>query len=1026
MNISELCLRRPVLAAVMSILIVILGIAGLTRAPIRELPDIDTAEVTVSVQYVGAGPAVVDSEIITVIEGAVASVPGIDSIESEAELGSSRSVITFDPGRDIDQAAADVRAAVQSVAPDLPELAEEPEVEKNDSEGDPIVRLTMTSTTLSPPALTDYADRYVTDRIETVDGVASVDIYGERAYAMRVWLDTDAMAARGITTDEIAAALENNNIELPAGEIETDTRTFLLRTQTRLSTPEEFAELVVTQQGDTPIRLGDVAEVQLGVEDDDSSFRIDGETAIGLGVLRQSRANTLQISMEVAALVEEIGDDLPAGTSIRVTSDDAIFIRNSIAEVLKTLGIAVAIVVAVIYVFLASLRATIIPAVTIPIALLGACAGIAFVGFSINILTLFALILAIGLVVDDAIVVLENIERRIEDGEPPQEAAREGAKQVFFAVIATSATLIAVFVPLSFLQGEIGRLFTEFGITLALAVIVSTFVALSLCPVLASRLLKHADQGPSRFRRIVFGATDKLSKGYRRLLVRALGAPAFVLGVAALLSGASYSLWTNLPSELTPEEDRGVFFVSVDAPAGSNLGFTDRAVSEVEEILAPYVEDGEIENVVALVGRYGEVGSAFVVASLAPWGERDLRPDEIISEIRPALSAITLADIRPFAPSGLGAGGGSTPLEVIVNAPSFEQAAEWSEDLEEMLRDDPSVTDVRRDYEVNTPGYDIRVNRDRARELGIDARTISATVQTIFASAEVTEFIDRDRQYPVLLQARERARATPDDLRGVNIRTEGGTLVPLDGLIEVERRASVRAFNRYDRQPSVEVSGGLAEGVDLATAIQAVENAADQLPPGLSIAYSGQAESFQETSGGLIFTFGIALLVVFLVLAAQFESFIQPIAILLSVPLALTGALLTIFFTGQAINVYSQVGMVMLIGLMAKNGILIVEFANQLRAEGKTVRDAAIEASTVRLRPILMTVLSTVLGAVPLVLSSGAGAESRISIGLVIIGGFLAASILNLFLTPVLYTLLQRDATEPAPDASGTEAAPAE
>ena len=1006
--LPDLSLRRPVLASVVSILIVILGIAGLSRMPIRELPDVDAAEVTVSVAYVGAGPAVVDAEVTTVIEGAISTVAGVDSFTTEAELGGSRTVITFEPNRDIDQATADVRAAVQSVAPDLPEPAEEPKVEKNDTEGDPIIRLTLVSDVLSARELTDYAERFITARLETISGVAAAQLSGERLYAMRVWLDPSAMASRSVTVDDIASALEANNIELPAGQIETGSRNFLLRTETRLASVEAFENLIVAQREGFPIRLGSLARIELGVESDDTVFRSNGKTAIGLGILRQSSANTLAISGEVERFVEEIADELPAGTTIQITSDDADFIRNSIVEVLTTLAIAVAVVVSVIFVFLASARSTLVPAVTIPIALLGACAGIALAGFSINILTLFALILAIGLVVDDAIVVLENIERRLEEGEVPREAASKGAREVFFAVVSTSATLIAVFLPLSFLEGEIGRLFTEFGITLAIAVAVSTFVALTLCPVLAAKVLRKREK-PNPLARLVTAITRRLSNGYRRLLIACLKAPLVILALAALFSGMSWTFYQKLPSELTPEEDRGVFFVSVDGPAGAGLGFTDVVVQRIEGLIGPYREDGTVEDVISIVGQYGETGRAFVVAVMAPWSERSMRPDEILSELRPDLSAITLANVRAFAPSGLDAGGGGTPLEAVVTAPSFELAASYSEALENRLRETPGIIDVERDYEVNTPGFDIEVDRERARQIGIEARTVADTVRTFFASAEVTEYIERDRRYPVILQAPDDQRRDVSDLTGLYVRKSGGSLVPLDGLVEVTRRASVRAFNRYDRQPSVEISAGLADGTDLASAIAATEAIADELPSQMGLSWTGQAKQFQETSGGVLVTFGLSLLIVYLVLAAQFESFVQPIVILLSVPLAVAGALATLFALGEAINIYSQVGMVMLIGLMAKNGILIVEFANQLRAEGRSVREAVTEASVVRLRPILMTVLSTVLGAVPLVLSTGAGAESRFAIGLVIIGGYLIASILTLFLTPILYDLFQAD-----------------
>ncbi|SEQ07455.1 multidrug efflux pump [Loktanella sp. DSM 29012] len=1019
MTLPDLCIRRPVLATVMSILIVIAGIAGLQSMAVRELPDTSTAQVTVSVNYTGAGPAVVDSELASVIEGAISSVAGIERISTSSELGGLRTVITFRQGRDVDQAASDVRAAVQAVSGDLPEEADEPQVAKNDSQGDPVVWMTMTSDTLSAPELTDYADRFVTDRFETLPGVAAVQIYGDRPYAMRVWLDPDRMAARGVTANEIASALRANNLELPAGQIESTARTYLLRTQTRLSSVAEFEGLVVTTTDMGRVTLGDVANVEIGTESDDSQFRANGVTAIGLGVQRQSSANTLTISDAVGAEVDAIQGDLPAGTTLTITSDDADFIENSIVQVLSTLAISVAIVVAVIFAFLTSVRATVIPAVTIPIALLGACAGIAIAGFSINILTLFALILAIGLVVDDAIVVLENIERRIEEGDDPKEAARNGANEVFFAVVSTSAVLIAVFVPLSFLPGEIGQLFSEFGITLAIAVAVSTFVALSLCPVMASLLLKPG-QGEGRFARLVKRITDAMASGYRSLLTRAIGAPILVLGIAAALTGMSWTLYQTLPSQLTPEEDRGVFLVSIQAPAGSALALTDDAVRQVETLLAPYRDDGVIENTIAIVGQYNETGRAFMVAVMAPWGEREMGPRDVLAELRPKFAQITRANVRAFAPSGLGGGGGSG-LDLIVTAPSFDAAADYSAQLAQKLRDNPDITSVRRAYEVNTPGYDIAVNRDMAREIGVDAQAISDAVRTFFASAEVTEFISRDRQYPVILQAPDDRRADARDLRGVNVRSDSGALVPLDGLVTLERRASVAAFNRLDRQPSVEITASLADGVDLGSAIATVERLAAELPPQMQIAYSGQAESFQDTSGGIALTFALALTIVFLVLAAQFESFIQPIIILLSVPLAVAGALLTLLALGQAVNIYTQVGMVMLIGLMAKNGILIVEFANQLRERGQSVRDAAIEASVTRLRPIVMTVLSTVLGAVPLVLSSGAGAESRLSIGLVIIGGFLGASILTLFLTPVLYDLLQRDPETAADDASGGE-----
>jgi multidrug efflux pump len=1012
MTLSDLSLRRPVLAAVASILIVVFGIAAILRLPVRELPDVDTAEVTVSVDYIGASPPVIDAEIATVIEGAISSVSGVETISTESELDGFRSVITFDPGRDIDSAANDVRAAVQRVAAELPEQADPPVVEKNDTEGEPVVRLNLTSDRLSPSALTDYAERYIRDRLERLPGVAQVQFYGERLYAMRVRLDPRAMAARSVTVEDVAEALRGNNLRLPAGAVETASRTLQLRTETRLETAEAFGAVVVAEREGGRVLLRDVAEVEVGVESDDTLFRANGETAVGLGVLRQSRSNVLSISEAVRAEVEAIRERLPAGASLTISSDDAAFIRASIEEVLKSLGIAVALVVAVIFAFLAQARATLIPAVTIPVSLLGACAGLLLAGFSINILTLFALILAIGLVVDDAIVVLENIQRRIERGEAPLLAAATGARQVTFAVLATSLTLIAVFVPLSYLQGEVGRLFTEFGFTLAMAVVASTFVALTLTPPLAARLLP-ADPKPSRFGRAVEMVFGAVADGYRRALRHALRAPAVVLGLSGLVTGAAAALYPALPSELTPAVDRGVLFVSLDAPVGASLEYTDEATRQVEAALEPWREDGAVESVIAISGRYGEPNRAFVVATLAPWGERETTPQEIVSDLRPKLAEITRAGARASTPSGLGVGGGGSPVEAKLGGPSFEDVADWSATLAERARALPELSGVEREYSETQPILRVSVNRDRAREIGVDARAVSQALEAFFASREVTEWIDRDRQYPVLLEARERDRDSPADLSRIYLRAAGGALVPLDGLVEVERSASVRAYNRFNRQPAVEVSAALGDGADLGAAIEALERAAEGLPAGATISWDGQAREYLDTSSGVVTTFALALLVVFLVLAAQFESFVLPVTILLSTPLAAAGALFALFATEVSLNIYSQVGLVLLIGLMAKNGILIVEFANQLRDEGREVREAILEASTVRLRPILMTVASTVLGAVPLVVSSGAGAESRLAIGVTIIGGFLFASVLTLFLTPVLYDRLAR-ATSPS------------
>ncbi len=1008
MTLSELCIRRPVFSIVLSLLIIVFGAAALSNLPVRELPDVDSPVVTVRTDYVGAAPEVMDTQVTAIIEGAVAGISGIRSITSESERGAARTVIEFQASRDIDDAANDVRAAVARVVGQLPEEAEDPRVTKNDSDASPVMRVTMTSDRMAPPELTDYADRFVVDRLAAVDGVADVSIYGERTYAVRVWLDRRAMAGRGVAVSEVADALDANNVELPAGEIETRTRRFQVRTNTRLSTPEAFSRIVVKTVDGYPIRIGDIARVELGVEDDDTIVRGDGQGAIVLGVLRQSQANTIDISDTIRAEIDAIRPTLPDGMTISVGSDDAIFIRSSIAEVLKTLAIAIVLVVAVIYAFLASARSTLVPAITIPIALIGACVGIALFGYTINILTLFALVLAIGIVVDDAIVVLENIQRRIELGESPLVASVRGSKQVTFAVIATSLTLIAVFTPISFLGGTVGRLFSEFGIVLAVAVIVSTFVALSLCPVLCANILPPARER-GRLEAAVDRAIKALNNGYRAALRVALARPATVVAVALAVAAVAGVLYERLPKELTPREDRGVFFIAVTGPQGASKAYTDAATRKVEDTLRPLIDAGEVTSTISIVGRGNEPRTAIVVVRLAPWGERDRDQQEITRGLIPELGQITDVRAFPISPAGLGLRGNRNPLRVVVGGPDFESVKLWSEALLERARANPGLENVEIDYEENQPEFRLDIDRERARDLGIEIGTIAQTLQGMFASREVTTYIDRGREYPVIIQAAEEGRETPADLMGVFVPTGSGELVPLSGFVSVSETASSPSLGRYDRLPSITLSASLADGYDLGSAIADIQQAADDLlPPSARLSFSGQSKEYLETSSGANLTFMLAILIIFLVLAAQFESFIHPVVILLSVPLAVTGALASIWLTGGALSVYSQVGLVLLVGLMAKNGILIVEFANQLRDEGYALHEAILEASVVRLRPILMTVLSTLLGAVPLALATGAGAESRQAIGIVIIGGFGMASFLTLFLTPVLYELLAR------------------
>jgi multidrug efflux pump len=1008
MTLSDISVRRPVLAAVFSLLIIVFGIAGLMQISIRELPDIDAAVVTVSTNYTGAAPEIVDSDITEIIDSAVSGISGVKTITSQSSRGRSRTVIEFELGRNIDQAANDVRDAVGRVSGRLPEEADDPRVIKNDSDSDPVMRLAVTSDRMNSAEITDYIERVIKDRITTLDGVATVDIYGERRKAMRIWLDRRAMAARNLTVADVSAALRRNNVELPAGEIESQTRLFTVRLNSRLTTAEQFRDIVLRQDKGYPVRLGAIGRVEEGVEDNSTIVRNNGVPAIGIAVIRQSQANTIAISNAVRAEIERLKDVLPEGMAIHVGSDDAIFVAASIREVSIALGLSLFLVVLVMLLFLRSWRATLIPAITIPISLIGCFFLIYILGFSLNVLTLLALLLAIGLVVDDAIVMLENIERRLSLGETKLQAAVFGARQVTFAILATSVTLVAVFVPISFLKGAAGRLFTEFGFVMASAVLISTFVALSACPALASIILKprasgaSSDAAPPR--------ESWMSRWYRASIRKSLGIPLVIVACSIAFSGAAWFVYESLPRELTPKEDRSVLFIPLTAPQGSNLAFTDSEAQKLENRIVSQKDELGINTIFAFTGSAGRPYRSFVVLRLEPWENRTLSSGEIMQKLRPVAQNLTGAKGFPASPSGLGLRGASTPLSAVIGGPDYESVKVWAQQMLEKAETNPGLSNVEIDFEQNQPQFNLFVNRAKADDLGISVETIAETLQTMLASKEVTSFISRGREYPVLLQAGDNDRQTPKDISGIFIRAgDGKSLVPLSALVKLDETAAAPALRRYNRLPSITVTAALNDGYALGDAIDYMRDIAQEiLPPEATLSFSGQSQQFLETSSGVAITFALAILIVFLVLAGQFESFMHPLIIMLSVPLALAGAVYSLWLSGLSLNIYSQIGIILLIGLMAKNGILIVEFANQLRDEGYDVREAVIEASVLRLRPILMTMISTVLGAVPLVIATGAGAESRVAIGTVIIGGLFFASLLTLYLTPVLYDLMAR------------------
>lgn len=1007
MTLSDISVRRPVLAAVASLLLIVFGVSALRDVPVRELPDVDNAVVSITTTYRGAAPEVIDTDITETIEGAVASIAGIRTISSESRQGRSQVTIEFDPGRDIDIAANDVRDAVGRILDTLPEDADQPQVEKADADADPVMRLAVTSDRMTTAEITDYMDRFIVDRLATLDGVANVRVYGDRAFAVRIWLDRRALAARKLTIADVESALRRNNVELPAGEVTSIDRQLSVRLNSRLASVEDFRDVVLDRVAGYPVRLRDVARVEPGVASDTTIARSDGRDAVGMAIQRQSQSNTLQISNAVRAEVARLTPTLPEGMEIIIGSDDALFVGASIREVVVALSISLALVVLVILLFLRSIRATLIPAITIPVSLLGCFILIGMWGFSINTLTLLALLLAIGLVVDDAIVVLENIQRRIENGETPLVASMKGARQVTFAVLATSVTLIAVFVPLSFMPGQVGKLFVEFGWVMAGTVAISTFVALSACPALASKVLKAGKGAPVGDE---YAARGWMQKGYSAILTRALRMPLVVLVLAFGATAGSYLFYDGLPRELAPREDRGVGFVPLTAPQGSTLAYTDQAARQVEEILAPLREEGIVETVFTFTGWGNRAWRSFVVFRLAPWDERSVPVSDVVTRLIPQMAQVTVARGFPVTPAGLGLRGNSTPVQVVIGGPEFGDVKEWAQALLSRAEEIEGLVNPEINFEENLPQLDVTIDRERADDLGISVETVANTLQTMLASREVTTFVSRGREYPVIAQAEEEDRRTPSDINNIFVRSgDGETLVPLGALVTVNENAAAPSLRRFDRLPSIQLSGALAPGADLGTVLTRIEEAAAEiLPAEAALGYQGQSRTFKDTSAGVGLVFALSILIVFLVLAAQFESFVHPVTIMLTVPAGVAGAIYAMALTGLSINVYSQIGIILLIGLVAKNGILIVEFANQLRDEGKDVREAVVQAAVLRLRPIVMTVVSTVLGALPLVLATGAGAESRNAIGTVIIAGLLFATAMMLLVTPVLYDLLAR------------------
>jgi multidrug efflux pump len=1010
MVLSDISIKRPVFATVLSLMLTVLGIFALLRMPIREYPKIDPPIIQITTTYTGASAPVVDSQITELLEAAVAGIEGIKTISSQSRDERSQITLEFRLTRDVDAAANDVRDKVARALARLPAQADTPVVAKVDGDSRPILWVALASDQLTPLDLTDIARRRIVDRLAIVDGVAQIIISGERRFAMRIWIDRQALAARNLTVQDIEEAIRRENVELPGGRIESTARELTVRTDTRMSQPEQFRSIVVARgAGGAQVMLGEVARVEIGAEDTRGSYRINGRPAIGLGVLRQSTANTLSVANGVKEELERIRPSLPDGVDISIGYDESLFISQSIYEVEHALMIALALVVGVIFLFLRSVRATIIPAVAIPVSIIASFIATAALGFSVNVLTLLGLVLAIGLVVDDAIVVLENIHRRIEEGEDPLLASLRGAREIAFAVIATTLVLVSVFVPLSFMGGNTGRLFTEFGLALAASVVFSGLVALTLTPMMCSKLLKP-HQGETRLVRWTEPFFVGLNNALRWTLDRALRAPLLVLGVTGLLSALAVVLYGVLPKEFAPTEDRGVVIIPTTGPEGASFGYTLEHVNQIEGLLQRYLDNGEATAVFTIAGGFqrpavGNLAYAFV--RLSPWAERTRRQQEIVAEIFPGIAGIP--GVRGFAlnPASLGQRGFQPAVQFVIGGPDYDTLVEWRDRFMERARTNPRLLNLDHNFKETKPEIRVEIDRRKAADLGVSIAAVGRTIETMLGSREVTTYVLGGQEYKVLLQAPDDARLSAYDLQNVFVRTASGGLVPLSNVVTLSERARAQTLAREDRVRAITISASLAPGYSLADALAFMDGVArDVLPSEARISYRGQSLEFKESSGALYVTFAMALLVVFLVLAAQFESFVHPFVILLSTPLAVTGGLLALWWTGQSLNVFSQIGMILLIGLMAKNGILVVEFANQLRDRGMSIRAAVLEASVVRLRPILMTSIATVLGALPLAMATGAGAESRQALGVVIVGGITLSTFVTLYAVPALYLLL--------------------
>ena len=1013
MFLSDVCIRRPVLATVISLILLIFGLFSFIQLPVREFPDVDPPVVNVATNYKGASAEVMESQVTRVIENAVAGISGIKSITSTSREEASRVNIEFYLSRDIDSAAADVRDKVSRATRNLPDEADAPTIQKADADEAPIMSLSIVSSSMDRLEMTDYANRVLINRFSAVNGVASARVWGARDYSMRIWLDKNKLAARELTVKDVENALRRENVELPSGRIESTNREFTVRTESGLREPDQFGNIVVgSPRAKYLVRLRDVAQIEKAAENTRSEVRINNRTAIGIAVLKQSKSNTLEVADGVRAERASLRTSLPEGMQIDVSYDESTFIGQSIYEVFHALGVALVLVVGVVFFFLRSVRATIIPAVAIPVSIIASFTVMAALGFSINVLTLLAFVLAIGLVVDDAIVVLENIHRRIEMGEPPLLAAVRGSRQIGFAVIATTLVLVAVFLPIAFIGSNVGRLFAEFGVAVAFAVLFSGLVALSLTPMMCSRMLRPThDEG--RFVKLTEPIFEGMNRGYAFMLDWSLKFPYAIVATGIAASLASAVLFMTLRHEFAPVDDRGSFSISITGPEGASFDYMQNAVAQVEAALTPISERGLIERIFTSVApgfdNTSPVNTARITVRLVDWSKREETAAQIVAELTPAMRNMPWVRALVLNPPGLGRRIANAPVQFAIMGDTYEELVRVRDKILEAAAENDRLVNLVSDYDERKPQLRVDIDRNRASDLGVSVRDIGETLQTLLGSRVVTTYSERGELYDVILQAQAGDRSTPRDLSNVFVRSSRDRLIPLANLVTLTDVAGPSELRRLDRMRAITIQAALAPGYTLGEALNYLEETAKPLlQPNMRTGYRGESRDFRESSSALYVTFIFSIIIVFLVLAAQFESFVNPFVILLSVPLAITGALAALLLADVSINVYSQIGMILLVGLVAKNGILIVEFSNQLRNEGHDILTAVRDASISRLRPIVMTSITNIFAAWPLAMASGAGAESRSAIGIVIIGGVLFSTALTLVVIPVFYLLLAR------------------